>query len=148
MVRGDADKKQFESFKRDFREATRNASAYWRPPVLQVSKDAEIDWVALDRSQKDMEYSQLFDFLVKQACGVYQIDPSEVNWSISGSGVTTNFESASNKKQLLSQQRGLHPLLVHFANQLNINVIDRIDPRFRLELWIVTGKLGSIRSMT
>lgn len=133
IVKGDADRQQFESFKRDFREATRNAAAYWRPPVLQVSKDAEVDWVALDRSQKDMEYSQLFDFLVKQACGVYQIDPSEVNWSIAGSGTTTNFESGSDQKQMISQWRGLKPLLVHFANQINIKVIDRIDPRYRLE---------------
>lgn len=80
-----------------------------------------------------MEYSALFDFLVKQACGVYQIDPAEVNWSISGSGVSTNFESGSDRKQLLSQWRGLKPLLVHFSNVLNIKVIEKIDPRFRLE---------------
>lgn len=133
IVKGDADKQQFESFKRDFREATRNAAQFWRPPVLQVSKDADVKWEQLDRSQKDMEYSALFDFLVKQACGVYQIDPAEVNWSISGSGVSTNFESGSDRKQLLSQWRGLKPLLVHFSNVLNIKVIEKIDPRFRLE---------------
>lgn len=133
IVKGDAEREQFETFKRDFREATRNAAQFWRPPVLQIGKDADIKWEQLDRSQKDMEYGALFDFLVKQACGVYQIDPAEVNWTIAGHGTTTNFESRNDQKQLISQQRGLHPLLVHFANQLNIKVIDRIDPRFRLE---------------
>lgn len=133
VVKGDAAKDQVESFKRDFRETIRNAAAYWRPPVLHVSKDADVDWVTLDRSQRDMEYAQLFEFLVKQACGVYQIDPTEINWSISGANTTINYEGRQDDKVRNSQHRGLNPLLVFIANQLNSKVINRLDPRFRIE---------------
>lgn len=135
VVKGDGiDDPQYESFKRDFREAVRNAAAYWRPPVLKMSKDAQVDWVALDRSNRDMEYAALFDFLVKQACGVYQIDPSEINWNLSGSaGTKTNFESGTGQKFLHSHQKGLKPLLTFLATQLNTNIVQRIDPRYRME---------------
>lgn len=133
VVKGDVDDDQFNVFKRDFREAIRNASQHWRPPVLRVSKDADVDWKTLDRSNRDMEYAQLFDFLVKQACGVYQIDPAEINWQIGASGARVNFESGADKKFAQSHQKGLKPLLTFLSNQMNINVIQRIDPRFRME---------------
>lgn len=133
VVKGEANGPEFASFKRDFRESIRNAAAFWRPPVLQVSKDADIDWVTLDRSQKDMEYAQLFDFLVKQSCGVYQIEPSEINWQVGASGASTTFESRNDTKLKHSMEKGLRPLLDFFAGQINQNIIDRIDPRFKLE---------------
>jgi len=133
VLRGQADATQFAAFKRDFREAMRNAGQYWRPPVLQVSKDSEVDWVKLDSSNRDMEYSSLFDFLVKQACGVYQIDPSEINWTIGATGVRTTFESTQDKRLAFSQRKGLQPLLSFFADLLNQCVISRIDPRFAIK---------------
>jgi len=133
VIKGQTDNIQVDSFKRDFREAIRNASSYWRPPVLQIGKDADVDWLTLDRSNKDMEYAQLFDFLVKQACGVYQIDPTEINWQIGASGTRTTFESSQMPKVKSSKEKGLKPLLTFFANQLNLCVIDRIDPRYRIE---------------
>lgn len=133
VVTGDAERTQFESFKRDFREAIRNAASYWRPPVLNIGKDAKVDWVTLDRSNRDMEYAQLFDFLVKQSCAMFQIDPIEINWQIGATGQTTTFESRQSDKVTTSQQRGLKPLLTFLANQLNTNVISRLDPEYHLE---------------
>ena len=34
----------------------------------EFEKDADVQWLRLDSPNRDMEYSQLFDFLVKQAC--------------------------------------------------------------------------------
>jgi len=133
VVKGEADKAQMDSFRRDFREAIRNAAQYWRPPVLHVGKDGDIDWVQLDRSNRDMEYAQLMDFLVKEATSVFQMDPSEINWSVSSVGTTTTFESSQTPKQKMSLRRGLEPLLTFFANQLNTNLICRFDPTYVLE---------------
>ena len=133
VVKGDAGKAEMDSFRRDFREAIRNAAQYWRPPVLQVGKDGDIDWVQLDRSNRDIEYSALLEFLVKQAAAVYQMDPSEINWSTSSAKSRTTFESKSSDKQTTSQKRGLEPLLTFFSNQLNTHVISRFDPTYVLE---------------
>lgn len=133
IVAGDADKTQMDSFRNEWRNAVRNASNNWSPPVLHVGKDAKVNWETLDRANKDMEYSALFEFLVKQACGVYQIDPSEINWSIAGNGVSTQFSNDAGDKARLSQYRGLSPLLIFMANHLNSKVLSRIDPNYRIE---------------
>jgi len=133
VVKGEANKDQMDSFRRDFREAIRNAATYWRPPVLHIGKDGDIDWVQLDRSNRDMEYAQLMDFLVKEATSVYQMDPSEINWKIASTGTRTSFESGVEQKQTLSQRRGLEPLLTFLSNQLNTNVICRFDPTYIVE---------------
>jgi hypothetical protein len=134
VVKSDsAQKLEMDSFKRDFREAVRNASAFWRPPVLQVSKDADINWIALDRSNRDMEYGALFDFLVKQACGVFQITPDEINWQIGNQGARTNFESNQGPKIRASQIKGLKPILTSLANNLNTHVTKRLDARYRIQ---------------
>lgn len=133
VVRGDADQDQFNIFKRDFREAIRNAASQWRPPVLLVGKDAQVDWVTLDRSNRDMEYAALFDFLVKQACGVYQIDPAEINWSIGQTGTSVVFNGSQADQQLASKERGLRPLLTFFFNTLNGHLISKLDPNYRLK---------------
>lgn len=133
LVKGDADTEQFNIFKRDFREAVRNAAQHWRPPVLRVGKDADVSWITLDRSNRDMEYAALFEFLVKQACGVYQIDPSEINWSIGQAGTSINYDSNSQVKQMASRERGLKPLLTFLANTINVSLLHKIDPKYRLE---------------
>ena len=133
IVKGTTDQEQMNAFKRDFREAIRNAASYWRPPVLQVSADADVKWETLDRSNRDMEYAQLFDFLVKQACGVYQIDPAEINWQIGAAGSKTTFESGQGQKVKFSKEKGLKPLLNFFANHLNGEVINLIDPGYRVD---------------
>lgn len=124
---------ELAAFKRDFREAVRNASSFWAAPVLAVPDGAEVNWLKLDQSQRDMEYAQLFDFLVKQACGVYQIDPSEINWSIGAAGSRTTFESRQDGKVKSSQKKGLKPLLSAFAGWMTRWVIRPIDDRYRME---------------
>jgi len=111
VVKGDAPPDQMDTFRRDFREAIRNAAAYWRPPVLHIGKDGDIDWVQLDRSNRDIEYSELLNFLVKEASAVFQMDPSEINWQVGAVGSATTFESSAEAKQTMSQKRGLQPLL-------------------------------------
>ena len=133
VVKKPPERGQFEAFKRDFREAYRNASRVWQPPVLGIPEGAEIDWVRLDEQQRDMEYAQLFDFLVKEACGVYQIDPVEVNWSIGASGQRTTFESRQNDKVKASQRKGLKPLLDFFADSVTHWGVRHMDDRFRME---------------
>lgn len=133
VVKGDAGRDEFRDFKRDFRTAIRAAADYWSPPVLQVSEKGSVDWLQLDRSNRDIEYAKLFDFLVKVACGVYQISPEEINWSIGNTGTTTTFESRSSDKVATSKDKGLGPLLTFCAVTLTRNIVQRIDERYRIE---------------
>lgn len=128
-----ADDLQFESFKRDLREAVRNAADPWHVPVLRISKEGKVDWKQLDRSNRDMEFSHLFDFLVKQACGVYQMSPEEINWQIGITGAHANFGSDFKGKMAHSQRKGLKPLLTFLASQINDKFLSPLDPQYSIE---------------
>lgn len=127
VVKGQVDKPQMDGFKREFREAVQNAAQNWRPPVLNIGPDASVDWVALDRSNKDMEYAQLFEFIVKLATGVYQISPEEVNWQVGAAGASVTYNSGVEHRLSYSQDKGLRPLLQFLSSQINTNIISKLD---------------------
>lgn len=133
VVQGDAPKGQLDAFKRDFREAVRNAAAYWRPPVIQIAESAKVDWVTLDKSNRDIEYAQLFDFLVKEATSVYNIHPEEIGWSVKATGARATFSSGDMSKISHSLEKGLKPLLRFVATMLTECIISRLDPRYAVE---------------
>ena len=140
VVKKPPSRMQFEAFRRDFRASFRNADSVWRAPVLGVPEGSEVEWLKLDQSQRDMEYAQLFDFLVKEACGVYQISPAEINWGIGAAGQSQTLNSATGdgEKTKESKSKGLQPLLTFFGNQITAAVVEKLDPRFRLEFVGVT----------
>lgn len=132
VVKGQVDGTQLDMFKRDFREAVANAASTWRPPVLGIGPDASVDWVTLDRSNKDMEYAQLFEFIIKLATGVYQISPEEVNWQVGQSGASVTYNSGVKDRLSYSQDKGLRPLLNFFSGHLNTSVVRKLDPSYTL----------------
>lgn len=132
VLRGDADQAQYDIFKRDLRTAVRNASQAWRPPVVKVSEKAQVEWVSLDRSVRDMEYGALMESLVKIACSVYQMDPSEISWTTAAHGTSTTFSSDGDAKIRASQARGLKPLLTFLAQYVNSNILWKINPNLSM----------------
>jgi len=134
VVRGAVGKPEMDNFKEEFKRAVRNAGTVWNPPVLHIGDtDGSVDWKQLDRSNRDMEWSKLFEFLIREATAIYQIDPAEVNWSVGQFGATTTFESSTTDKVLSSQQRGLRPLLRFVEQLLNSHVVKKLDDRYFLK---------------
>lgn len=142
VLTGDIGDLEYESFRQDFKKAVLNAATNWSPPVVRVGSEGKVDWVALDRSNKDMEYAQLFEYLVKLATGVYQISPEEVNWVIGSSGTNVSFNSGAKDKLKFSVDKGLRPLLSFLSSCLTESLLRLFDPLAKVEF---TG-LGSSRS--
>jgi len=93
--------------------------------MLQVP--AEVNWLELDRSNKDMEYAQLFEFIVKLATGVYQISPEEVNWQIGGAGQSVTYNSGIGERLSYSQSKGLIPLLSFFSDVVTRSILQPLS---------------------
>lgn len=103
----------------------------WKTPVLQSEG---IEWIDLQRSNRDMEFNAWLEYLIKIACGVFLCDPAEINFDLHG-GVqqTPLFESSQEWKLKASRDRGLKPLLRFISNLINTNIIDRVDDHFCFE---------------
>lgn len=120
---------QLEGFRRMWRDQMEGITGVGRTPILQ--SEAGIDWIDLTRANRDMEYHQWLEYLLKVSCGVFNIDPSEIGFDIQG-GVSNTplFESSQEWKLKASRDKGLRPLLRFFEDLINENIIDRLDDDF------------------
>ncbi len=120
---------QLEGFRRQWRANLEGIENAWRTPILQSEQG--VDWINLNPTNREMEYGQWMEYLIKITCGVFLIDPAELNFDLSG-GVqqTPLFESSSEWKLKASRDRGLRPLLRFIAKMINDNIIAKIDDHY------------------
>lgn len=120
-----------EDFQRQWAAQAAGVENSWKTPILQSEG---IEWIDLNKTNQEMEFGKWIEYLIKITCGVYMIDPAEVNFDMHG-GVqqTPLFESSQEWKLKASRDKGLKPLLKFLAKFINRNIIDRIDDHFMLE---------------
>jgi len=132
-IKGDSmDTDMFEGFKREWEANVAGTANAFKTPMIQ--SEAGIDWINMNPSNRDMEYGQWVEYLVKLITGVFLCDPAELNFDLAG-GVqqTPLFESSSEWKLKASRDRGLKPLLRFFSKFFNDNIVSRMDDNFIFE---------------
>ena len=131
-VRAKYTQEQFKMFKRQLRAMMVGVRNAHRVPYLQVNPDEkeDIEWLDFKKSNKDQEFSQWMGFLLKVACAVYMMDPAQINFIYGTEGVKSALSQGSgeNTRVLLSQDRGLWPLLSAIAEWVNKWIIWPMDP--------------------
>jgi hypothetical protein len=122
---------QLEAFRRQWTAQAVGVENAWKTPITQSEG---IEWVNLQMSNREMEFGQWIEYLIKLVCGVFLIDPAEINFDLHG-GVqqTPLFESSQEWKLKASRDRGLRPLLRFIAKLINRHIIDKIDDHFVFE---------------
>ena len=122
---------ELEMFKRQWAAQAAGVENAWKVPVLQSEG---IDWIDFKKTNQEMEFGKWLEYCIKIICGVFLIDPAELNFDLHG-GVqqTPLFESSQEWKLKASRDRGLKPLLRFLAKMINKHIIDRIDDHFALE---------------
>lgn len=96
-------------------------------PVINADK---VDWVNTHETNKDMEYSKYYEFLVKLCSAVYTIDPSEFGFYLSGGAGSSGpmFEGNNEYRIKYSRDKGLRPLLKIIQFWINKYIISQLDP--------------------
>lgn len=127
---GISNKEQLESFKRQWRAQVNGMTGSWKTPVLQVPDGVE--YISVNQSNRDMEYSQWVNYLINIVCAVYQIDPAEVNFSNNGgaAGQSSVFETSEEQKLKNSRDKGLKPLLRFVESMVNKFIISRFSQEY------------------
>lgn len=118
-----------EGFRRQWKANLEGVENSWKTPILQAEQG--IEWVDLHPSNREMEFGQWMEYLIKITSAVFLIDPAELNFDLHG-GVsqTPLFESSAEWKLKASRDRGLKPLLRFIAKQINSSIISKIDDHF------------------
>ncbi len=129
-LKGAIPEKQLRAFRRQWYQMVAGVENAWRTPIVNAE---EIQWVNMQASNRDMEFSSWIDFLIKIACAVFQMDPIEVNFKYGSTGQRAMFGAADRAKLVESKDKGLKPLLRHFSRLVDKYIIWPINPAFVLE---------------
>lgn len=127
-VAGNFGEARLAEFRQQWNATMRGVSNAWKTPVLEADK---VDWIDLQQSNKDMEFSNWIEFLIKVTCAIFTIDPAEVNFPLQG-GANENpmFEGNNEKRLKHSQDKGLYPLLKFLQKRINKWIIERISDKY------------------
>lgn len=131
-VKANMNQGQMDAFKKAWLAQLAGITGAWRTPI--VAAEGGLEFINMQQTNREMEFSKYNDFLIKVACAVYQIAPEEINFSsqMSNNGQGAVFESKSELRLKASRDKGLVPLLTFFENAMNREVMRYLDPEYEL----------------
>lgn len=103
----------------------------WRTPITNFP-DAK--WIDLQKTNRDMEWGEWTNFNIKLLAGLNLIDPTEFGFIYGNTGQQAGsmFQAGTENRVKHSKDKGLRPLLMFVAEQLNRYLIWQIDPELEL----------------
>lgn len=126
-IKGNNNEAALQQFKQQWQSMITGVMQSWKTPVVE----ADVDWIDLQKSNRDMEYNNWMEYLIKIACAIYSIDPTEIGWDISrGSGGGGLFEGSQSERLQHSKDKGLYPLLKFIQRKINKYIVEQINPDF------------------
>lgn len=135
-VKGQVNEKQLQAFRQEWLSMISGVQQSWKTPIV----DADIDWIDLQKSNRDMEFSSWSEYLIKLSCAIFAIDPNEIGFDISASqGQKSMFESNNEGKLKHSKDKGLYPLLKFIQRKLNKHIVSQIDPNYEIQFVGLNG---------
>ena len=128
--KGTVPDKHLQAFRRQWYAMVSGVSNAWRTPITNAE---ELQWINMQMSNRDMEYSAWMDFLIKICCARYNIATEEVNFSYGNTGQSQSMGTAPIEEKLkASKDLGLRPLVRWFFNMMNMHFIQQINPDFEV----------------
>ena len=135
-VKGVNNEAALQQFRQQWQSMISGVYQSWKTPVVQ----ADVDWIDLQKNNRDMEYNAWMEYLIKQACAIYSIDPTEIGWDIARSGSNSGlFEGSQAERLQHSKDKGLYPLLKFLQRKINKYIVEQINPDFELVFMGLNG---------
>jgi len=127
-VSGNVDPAKLQGFKQEWNATMRGVQNAFKTPVLEADK---MEWIDLQRTNRDMEFSNWIEFLIKVTSAIFSIDPSEINFPLTG-GANQNymFEGNNEARLKFSKDKGLSPLLKFIQKKINKYIVSQLNPKY------------------
>lgn len=75
-VKGAVNETALQQFKQQWQSMITGVMQSWKTPVV----NQDVEWIDLQKNNRDMEYSSWMEYLIKIACAIFNIDPIEIGW--------------------------------------------------------------------
>lgn len=127
-VTGNVNESRLQEFRQQWLAQVAGVQNAWKTPVIEGDK---VEWIDLQKNNKDMEFSKFQEYLIKLSCASYKIDPSEIGFPMNGSsGQSPLFEGNNEGRIKYSKDKGLKPLLKFIQSKINKYIINPLAPEF------------------
>lgn len=128
--KGTVPERQLQAFRRFWYQLLSGPEGMWKTPITNAE---DLQYINMQQSSRDMEFSAWMDFLIKVACSCFSMDPVEVNFQYGNVGQKSSLQQASNTEKITeSKERGLRPLLTSKAEWMNSSIVHPINEDFEL----------------
>lgn len=128
-VKGQVNEKELSAFRQQWNGMITGVANAWKTPII----DADIDWIDLQKNNRDMEYNSWMEFLIKISCAVYSIDPNEIGFAINNTtGSQPTFETNNEGRVKHSKDKGLYPMLKFIQRNINKYIVSQINPDYEM----------------
>nr|DAO26775.1 MAG TPA: Portal protein [Bacteriophage sp.] len=135
-VKGAVNETALQQFKQQWQSMITGVMQSWKTPVV----NQDVEWIDLQKNNRDMEYSSWMEYLIKIACAIFNIDPIEIGWDISrSSGRNGLFEGGQGKRLQNSKNKGLYPLLKFLQRKINKYIVEQIHPDYEFVFMGLNG---------
>ena len=115
-------------FRQEWKQTMSTVYNSHKIPVIQ---GIDLEWIDLQQTNRDMEFTEWIKFLMVLVCAVYRMDPSELGFQFQDAARVWGSEGQRERLDH-SKQKGLTPLLIFYQNILNKYIISEIDDRLEL----------------
>ena len=120
-VQGGMNDTNVQQFRQQWNAMMKGVSNSWKTPFLEAEK---IDYIDLQKNNKDMEFSNWIEFLIKVSSAIFAIDPAEINFPLQGGANENSMFKGNNEARLKqSKDKGLYPLLKFLQKRLNKYIV-------------------------
>lgn len=120
----------------DFRMAWRSMVTGWQNahkiPIFEAEK---IDWVSMQNSNEEMQFTQWIEFLTLVVCSVYKMDPSELGFRFRQQRQLFG-ESGQKERTQFSKDKGLKPILKIIQKSIDKYIVSELNPNYE---FVFTG---------
>jgi len=130
-VNGSINESRLQEFRQQWSGMVAGVQNAWKTPIIEADK---MEWIDLQRNNRDMEFTKWQEYLIKLACASYKIDPSEIGFPMQGSADAKPMFEGNNEARLkYSKDKGLTPLLKMIEHKLNKYIVNALDENYELK---------------
>ena len=113
-------------FRQAWTQTMRGVQNSHRVPVIN---GIDLEWIDLQKNNRDMEFNDWLKFLIIIGCAVYRMDPSELGFQFKDQAQIFGQDGQKARLQH-SREKGLKPILIFLENIITEYLVSELDENF------------------
>lgn len=121
VKKGNINQNLIDQLRRDWNAMMSGVDGAHKTPILDADS---VEWLDMQKTNRDMEFSKFQEYLIKIACACYKISPEEIGFPMQGTHASgLGSKEGGKQEKEYSMEKGLRPLLTTIQGWINKFII-------------------------